>query len=321
MDNLASIKPTEKRRIMDVVEEVGIDVTDWKASGPANPKYCYQWGFANDDRSHILLCLWYDDCKIDDEGIYQEWNFREYIKEMEAHGGPKAGRARRVDELLQDAWRLKAPLRIAIVDETDKKKSSKNYGDTSETDFRVLDPIPWRLVHYDWMTGACVLRRNGDGGEEQSDHRNEQIAEDLLAAAARTDIPNTTRKSLIEARVGQGRFRADLIKAWGGKCAVTGCPVLAMLRASHVKPWRSCEDSERLHAANGLLLTANLDALFDAGLISFLDDGEMLISDELSSESVADLGLPLPLQKSLSDEQKRYLAFHREERFPHRKGR
>jgi predicted restriction endonuclease len=68
---------------------------------------------------------------------------------------------------------------------------------------------------------------------------------------------------------------------WGG-CAVVGCTASSVLRASHIKPWSKSSDQERLDAANGLLLTANLDALFNDGLITFEADGNMLVSDRLS---------------------------------------
>jgi len=38
---------------------------------------------------------------------------------------------------------------------------------------------------------------------------------------------------------------------------------------------------QRLDGANGLLLTAELDALFDRGLISFDDSGGMLVSAQM----------------------------------------
>ncbi|WND80478.1 HNH endonuclease [Lysobacter capsici] len=332
---------------MDLVEAVGIDVTAWKASGPANPSFCYQWGFANDDRSRILLCLWYDDCELDADDVVQRGSFRDYIKKIESDGGPKAGRARRVDELLQDAWRLKVPIRVALVEESERKKAAKKEGDPSKPDFRELDPVPWRLTHYDWMTGECVLRRGpGDvalefdsserghsgpavGAEARAadevdlpvGDRSEELVEDLIAEIKRTDIPSTTRDTLVQARLGQGSFRAALVKVWDGRCAVTGCTELTVLRASHVKPWRLSDDAERLDSANGLLLTANLDALFDVGLISFTDDGEMLLGDEVEGNSALELGLPAPLRIALSEAQRRYMNFHRAERFLARRRR
>ncbi len=98
---------------------------------------------------------------------------------------------------------------------------------------------------------------------------------------------------------------------WGGRCAVTGCSVVEVLRASHVKPWRRSSNKERLDPHNGLLLGAHLDALFDAGLISFDDDGSMLISKQVRLKDREQLRLVGGLRRAPSEELKRYLAYHR----------
>jgi putative restriction endonuclease len=49
-------------------------------------------------------------------------------------------------------------------------------------------------------------------------------------------------------------------------------------------------DAERLDAYNGLLLAAHLDAAFDAGLISFADDGAIL-SSQFTMEDRDALGI------------------------------
>jgi putative restriction endonuclease len=65
-----------------------------------------------------------------------------------------------------------------------------------------------------------------------------------------------------------------------------------LLRASHIKPWARCEtDGERLDVYNGLLLAAHLDAAFDAGLISFSDDGAILFSPRFAQEDRDALGI------------------------------
>jgi HNH endonuclease len=61
-------------------------------------------------------------------------------------------------------------------------------------------------------------------------------------------------KALVESRLGQGRFRQDLLSLWSRQCAVTGLGVAELLRASHIKPWRSSDNVERLDQYNGVLL-------------------------------------------------------------------
>ena len=75
--------------------------------------------------------------------------------------------------------------------------------------------------------------------------------------------------------------------------------------------WPSCPDQERLDAANGLL-TANLDALFNDGLITFDPDGRMLVSERLSSKDRALLRLEGTLRKTLMPRQQEYLRFHKQ---------
>lgn len=100
------------------------------------------------------------------------------------------------------------------------------------------------------------------------------------------NLPRTTEaERLVIQRVGQNVFRDALFAYWGGRCAVTGVSEPRLLRASHIKPWAQCEtDEERLDVYNGLLLAAHLDVAFDAGLITFQDSGEILISGILSVE-------------------------------------
>ncbi len=89
---------------------------------------------------------------------------------------------------------------------------------------------------------------------------------------------------MVKQRVGQDTFRQALFDYWGGSCAVTGIKLPEVLRANHAKPWADCySDQERLNVFNGFLLVANLDALFDRGLISFAESGEVICSTRLEA--------------------------------------
>lgn len=109
-----------------------------------------------------------------------------------------------------------------------------------------------------------------------------KLTEDLRAIG-RQKIDSTTKEALVNTRVGQGLFRSQVLKAWGNRCAVTRSATLDAIRASHIKPWRSSSNDERLDPDNGLPLVASFDALFDAGLISFDLNGKMLVSSILSA--------------------------------------
>ncbi len=89
---------------------------------------------------------------------------------------------------------------------------------------------------------------------------------------------------MVKQRVGQDTFRQALFDYWGGSCAVTSINLPEVLRASHAKPWADCySDQERLNVFNGFLLVANLDTLFDRGLISFAESGEVICSTRLKA--------------------------------------
>ncbi|MBL8617081.1 MAG: HNH endonuclease [Deltaproteobacteria bacterium] len=131
-------------------------------------------------------------------------------------------------------------------------------------------------------------------------------------------LPKTTEaERLVVQRVGQDVFRQGLLDLWGGRCALSGLAVPALLRASHAKPWKDCaNDQERLDAHNGLLLAAHLDAAFDAGLITVEDDGRVVVSAKLDGEARGILGLAGPARvRGLAAGHRVYLAWHRERVF------
>ena len=126
------------------------------------------------------------------------------------------------------------------------------------------------------------------------------------------DLPATERNAIVRSRIGQGEFRNKLIKYWG-KCAVTGCKSTEVLKASHIKPWRYSDNGERLDKLNGLLLVPNLDSAFDNGLISFDNEGKIIISNLLNDSDRNKLGIHTELCLSKIETQHiNYLKYHRQ---------
>lgn len=146
--------------------------------------------------------------------------------------------------------------------------------------------------------------------------RERELADDLEAIYREPNTNPTTRKALVNARLGQGRFRTDVLAMWDGCCAVSGATTLVAIRASHIKPWRSSTNAERLDPRNGLPLVASLDALFDAGLISFDNAGAIKVSPKLNraEQRIFDL-TDRALFKKPSKATALYLAHHCTERF------
>lgn len=148
---------------------------------------------------------------------------------------------------------------------------------------------------------------------------DDSILEDLAAFESEPETKklkkydNTEYETIRKSRIGQGDFRHALLDYWKGKCAVTGVENTELLRASHIKPWRSSDNQERIDLYNGLLLQPNLDAAFDACLISFSDDGQILISESLRESDLSLLGIRQGMKLSkIEAAHKPYLAYHRE---------
>lgn len=114
--------------------------------------------------------------------------------------------------------------------------------------------------------------------------------------------------ALVKRRQGQPKFRADLLKAYDGKCALSGCDFRPLLEAAHIYPYRGAETN---HVTNGLLLRSDLHSLFDLGLIAVKPDGSLDICRALEGTDYAKLGkirLPRDVSKRPSP---RALEWHR----------
>lgn len=205
---------------------------------------------------------------------------------------------------------LKAPVPLDARVLTGKLRLTNRYNTHQDIDCRtalaILDSVP---KSEDVAVLARLRKQCSDVVAAYSEQASE-LADDIADIESIPDA--TTRAALVQARLGQGKYRAQLERLWGAKCSVTGCGISKILRASHVKPWRDSDNQERLDPENGLLLVANLDALFDCGLISFADDGRMLVSKQISRAEQQELGLGHNLRKRPSVELASYLRHHRE---------
>jgi putative restriction endonuclease len=116
----------------------------------------------------------------------------------------------------------------------------------------------------------------------------------------------------IKRRQGQAKFRRGLLRAYAGKCAVTGCAVEPILEAAHIRPYVGTETNV---TCNGLLLRADLHTLFDLGLICVNHAYCLDVADRLSGteyEKLAGHKLKLPSVKS-DWPSEQALAWHRKE--------
>jgi len=182
--------------------------------------------------------------------------------------------------------------------------------------FPYTGPISWKGTQVGvWTNGTYQLwkdprPRQVSSTDDVADLRIEKDIHEILLR----EIPATTKAALVSARIGQGAFRTEVLHLWGDRCAVTESKTKEAIRASHIQPWKESSDEERLDPHNGLPLVGNLDALFDAGLISFDRIGKMLISSKLNSAERAIFGFDESGKKSLrkkpSLKTAKYLTWH-----------
>lgn len=126
------------------------------------------------------------------------------------------------------------------------------------------------------------------------------------------DTGPTDRLALRTERVGQHKWRRQLLRLWDQSCSVTSLQKERLLRASHIKPWQHSSDKDRLHQHNGLILNPSLDCLFDCGFITFRHDGGHIeISGVLSERDrkILNIREDMALRKTLP-EHKEYLGYH-----------
>ena len=138
------------------------------------------------------------------------------------------------------------------------------------------------------------------------------VLEDIHRVETDDSLTVTQRLQLAKARVGQGLFRKRVI-VLDGACRVTGVTDTRVLVASHIKPWREASNADRLNGNNGILLSPHVDALFDEELVSFEDNGAMLVHPSLSHEVLYKWSIdPAKRVEPFRSQQHAFLARHRE---------
>lgn len=125
-------------------------------------------------------------------------------------------------------------------------------------------------------------------------------------------------ESVVKARKGQGLFRKRVISKWQGKSSVSSFNKTECMNAAHIKPWKDCNERECIDPDNGLLLTPNIDFLFDEGngYITFDDNGKIVFSAYLSKDIEKEFGVSKDLKiHKLNEKTREYLKWHREHVF------
>lgn len=80
-----------------------------------------------------------------------------------------------------------------------------------------------------------------------------------------TSPPDKVQERAIKIRQGQGKFRDALLRAYSATCAISGCEIVELLEAAHIRPHA---EKPNYAVTNGLLLRADLHTLFDLGMLA-----------------------------------------------------
>lgn len=195
---LAAIRPTKRELVYDLVRAVGLNVDDWsnykkgKTAPAANPRYCYEWSFTQDDQ-YVVLNLWHASFMPHGDVLACDLNMRQYQMEIERvrhepwrDNKPKAvwaTRATKMDAAIQLAVRKKLPIRVIVCEGTMRDFAA---GDekASKVKNRTLDPEAWQVESYDPETGATRLVRGSRNAAANSSTENSDLP---LVATAETE--------------------------------------------------------------------------------------------------------------------------------------
>ncbi len=122
----------------------------------------------------------------------------------------------------------------------------------------------------EWKDGYFRLEGFGPSGElhlqgSQIAAAGRLITEDeTFDPSSIEDARRWIRASIVR-RQGQGMFRAAVLAAYGGRCAISGFSVPEALEAAHIYQYLGAQTNV---VTNGLLLRSDLHALYDLGLLA-----------------------------------------------------
>ncbi|MBF7091463.1 HNH endonuclease [Flavobacterium sp. ALJ2] len=140
-------------------------------------------------------------------------------------------------------------------------------------------------------------------------HRNQldNSLDEIDEIKNNNNLSKLEKESIILSRIGQGKFRDDLINLWNA-CSISGYEDVRFLIASHIKPWKMSDNLEKVDKFNGLLLLPTYDKLFDLGFITFDKNGLIKISNQL--KDIEKIGVNENIKIKIKNGNHKYLEFH-----------
>ncbi len=235
--------------------------------GATNRNSRYGWAFVNHEEKQVYFGAWDVNTDRDRSLIFSmDWEFNNEGRRVNAFG-----EALEYIKLVENAGYSLRTFPIIWDEDNDRyadkgsAKIKKYIEEVSDMSLEIIDSDYYAVGNHKAKYSKMALPN---------------VAQDVINIFDTTTV-KTERESLVLSRVGQGLFRQNVINSWGNgeSCALTLSSIREMLIASHIVPWSKCEsDAQRLDGANGILLCAHIDKLFDAHLLTFIKKGSKYIS-------------------------------------------
>jgi hypothetical protein len=129
------------------------------------------------------------------------------------------------------------------------------------------------ITAYDPRTGYFTLESLPKGVTEPSGGYHSKVSSEDLRKWQKT------QKAI---REGQAAFRSMLSAIYASRCAITGYDMEDALEAAHIVPYRGKHTNV---PSNGMLLRADIHALFDAGHLGVTPDDHAVLLSPLARRS------------------------------------
>lgn len=227
---VASMKPLVKDRLMDCVEEAGIDISDWSnynGHPASNPKYCYEWCFQTEE--NVVINLWYDDLDFDEatKDVFLYFNLRDIAKQRSHPVQIK--RASNADRIIQNAYKSGYLIRVIMQSGQLEVRFNPEKSSAAVT-LRELDDCYWEIQSYDESNGEFRLVRlnNVDSYQKVNhkpkvqrflatptfDHATLDLRTDALPSMKGKPPPRGTSKPAKKSSTSNSRARCPEVKKW-----------------------------------------------------------------------------------------------------------
>lgn len=112
---------------------------------------------------------------------------------------------------------------------------------------------------------------------------DEASAEQAVEQARHSPLPSIIERqrtiTRVLARTGQSKFRSRIMRAYQGRCFLTGEAIAEVLEAAHIVP---VTNNGADHENNGFCMRVDIHRLYDSGNLRIRPNGSLMLSDAAS---------------------------------------